>query len=87
MEVDLVGSFRSPLADVEYTNPSSFYALGSLIEGLITVLIGLLGPLMVLDNVARCGKWLTDEEKRFLVLRQKYNETVTLYFSSFASVP
>ncbi|EIM91713.1 MFS general substrate transporter [Stereum hirsutum FP-91666 SS1] len=46
-----------------------------LIEGLITVLVGLLGPLIVLDSIPHSGKWLTDEERRFLILRQRYSTT------------
>lgn len=43
-----------------------------LLEGAFTVLVGLLCPLFFVDNPERCGSWLTHEEKRYLVLRQRY---------------
>ncbi|PBK77367.1 MFS general substrate transporter [Armillaria solidipes] len=46
-----------------------------LVEGLMTIVLGLLGPIIILDSTAYCGKWLSDEEKKFLILRQKYTET------------
>ncbi|SJL05592.1 related to permease of the major facilitator superfamily [Armillaria ostoyae] len=46
-----------------------------LVEGLMTIVLGLLGPLIILDSTAYCGKWLSDEEKKFLILRQRYTET------------
>lgn len=46
-----------------------------LVEGLMTIVLGLLGPFIILDSTAYCGKWLSDEEKNFLILRQRYTET------------
>ncbi len=43
----------------------------------MTIVLGLLGPLIILDSTAYCGKWLSDEEKKFLILRQRYTETVS----------
>jgi hypothetical protein len=43
-----------------------------LLEGGFTAFIGLLCPWWYLDTPEKCGNWLTQEEKRYLVLRQRY---------------
>ncbi|GAA6022446.1 hypothetical protein JCM10207_004394 [Rhodosporidiobolus poonsookiae] len=42
------------------------------IEGSFTVLFGILSIFIILDVPEKTGKWLTDEERRYLVLRKRY---------------
>jgi MFS family permease len=47
------------------------YILG--IEGLMTVAIGIASPIIVINLPHKAGSWLSDEEKRFIFLRQQYD--------------
>lgn len=42
-----------------------------IIEGLVTVLFGILCPFLVPDSLALSSRWLSEREIRFLVLRQE----------------
>jgi hypothetical protein len=43
-----------------------------LLEGAFTALTGLVAPFVFVDTPEKAGNWLTHEEKRYLVLRQRY---------------
>jgi MFS family permease len=47
------------------------YIIG--IEGLFTVAVGFIAPLIVINLPERAGSWLSEEERRFVILRQQYD--------------
>ncbi|KAG7558197.1 hypothetical protein FFLO_02850 [Filobasidium floriforme] len=43
-----------------------------LLEGSFTAFVGVIAPFVFVDTPENAGSWLTHEEKRYLVLRQRY---------------
>ncbi|KAM0748431.1 MFS general substrate transporter [Meredithblackwellia eburnea MCA 4105] len=55
------------------------------VEGTITTAFGLLGFLLILGVPEKAGSWLTEDEKRFLVLRKKYEQSDIPITNDFSS--
>jgi MFS family permease len=43
------------------------------VEGLITVAVGIVAPLIFINLPEKAGSWLTEDEKRFVILRLQYD--------------